>query len=265
MPTKTRSGHFLVMEFVDGQDLASLVAEAGAARRCRGGRLHPAGGARAGVRPRSGDHPSRHQARQPAARRPRRRQGDRPGPGTLQQPRADCGDRHAAASPRRAGYWAPWTTCRPSRPSTATSIDHRADIYSLGATLYFLLLGRPPYQGQTLMATLLKHRRGPDPFAGGGPQGRAGRARRGLSPHDGEGTRRSLPDDEPKSCVRWKPCAAVRSAIAPPAPPRRCGPPGPGRSLPSTQRRPSNDGHERDGNRTRRSSSSHRPPPRALP
>ncbi len=40
----------------------------------------------------------------------------------------------------------------------STSIDHRADIYSLGATLHFLLLGRPPYEGATLMATLLKHR-----------------------------------------------------------------------------------------------------------
>src|SRR5262249_43978553 len=30
--------------------------------------------------------------------------------------------------------------------------------YSLGCTLHFLLLGRPPYQGPTMMATLLMHR-----------------------------------------------------------------------------------------------------------
>jgi serine/threonine protein kinase/CheY-like chemotaxis protein len=42
-------------------------------------------------------------------------------------------------------------------------IDHRADIYSLGGTLHYLLFGQPPYQGQTLMATLLKHREAPIP------------------------------------------------------------------------------------------------------
>jgi CheY-like chemotaxis protein/tRNA A-37 threonylcarbamoyl transferase component Bud32 len=42
-------------------------------------------------------------------------------------------------------------------------IDHRADIYSLGCTLHFLLSGRPPYQAPTLMAVLLKHREAPIP------------------------------------------------------------------------------------------------------
>jgi two-component system chemotaxis response regulator CheY len=43
------------------------------------------------------------------------------------------------------------------------NIDHRADIYSLGCTLHFLLIGRPPYQGPTLMAVLLQHRDAPVP------------------------------------------------------------------------------------------------------
>jgi eukaryotic-like serine/threonine-protein kinase len=46
----------------------------------------------------------------------------------------------------------------PEQAMNATEIDHRADIYSLGATLHFLLHKRPPYQGDSLMATLLKHK-----------------------------------------------------------------------------------------------------------
>ncbi|MGH7169600.1 MAG: serine/threonine-protein kinase, partial [Gemmataceae bacterium] len=46
----------------------------------------------------------------------------------------------------------------PEQAMGLTNIDHRADIYSLGCTLYFLLNARPPYQGPSLMAVLLKHR-----------------------------------------------------------------------------------------------------------
>jgi two-component system chemotaxis response regulator CheY len=46
----------------------------------------------------------------------------------------------------------------PEQALGLTTIDHRADIYSLGCTLYFLLTSRPPYQGATMMAILLQHR-----------------------------------------------------------------------------------------------------------
>lgn len=48
----------------------------------------------------------------------------------------------------------------PEQAVDSTTIDHRADIYSLGATLYYLLSGQPPYTGKTIMAILLKHREG---------------------------------------------------------------------------------------------------------
>jgi serine/threonine-protein kinase len=51
----------------------------------------------------------------------------------------------------------------PEQAVDSSCLDHRSDIYSLGATLYFLLAGRPPYQGTTMMGTLLKHRDEPIP------------------------------------------------------------------------------------------------------
>ena len=51
----------------------------------------------------------------------------------------------------------------PEQALGATNIDHRADIYSLGCTLYYLATGRPPFEGSSLMAILLKHREAPPP------------------------------------------------------------------------------------------------------
>jgi len=51
----------------------------------------------------------------------------------------------------------------PEQAIDSTTIDHRADIYSLGCTLFYLLTGRAPYQGATIVAILLKHRDAPIP------------------------------------------------------------------------------------------------------
>jgi serine/threonine protein kinase len=51
----------------------------------------------------------------------------------------------------------------PEQADDARRADHRADIYSLGCTLYFLLAGRPPFPGDTLLKRLMAHQERPAP------------------------------------------------------------------------------------------------------
>ncbi len=53
----------------------------------------------------------------------------------------------------------------PEQARAATTADARSDIYSLGCTLFFLLTGRPPYKGDSLVATIVAHVAEPIPSA----------------------------------------------------------------------------------------------------
>ncbi len=43
------------------------------------------------------------------------------------------------------------------------TVDHRSDIYSLGVTLYEMVSGRPPYEGDSAVTTMMKHLTDPVP------------------------------------------------------------------------------------------------------
>jgi serine/threonine protein kinase len=49
----------------------------------------------------------------------------------------------------------------PEQSENAAGVDHRADIYSLGCTLYVLLTGRPPFEGATALEVMSKHKSEP--------------------------------------------------------------------------------------------------------
>lgn len=72
----------------------------------------------------------------------------------------DVDDKAAAESEAGKAYGTPYYIS-PEQIRGEIDIDFRADIYSLGATLYHLLTGRPPFEGETPSAVMHKHLKDP--------------------------------------------------------------------------------------------------------
>ena len=155
---------FLVMELVDGKDLARVVREKGPAARQPGGRMHHPGSP--GLKE-AHDHGIVHRDIKPA-----NLLLDRSGIVKLLDLglarvsqgqdllTSESSELNLAVSGSFVGtvdYMSPEQAYDPRLA------DYRSDIYSLGCTLHYLLTGKPPYGGETFMERLLAHRERPVP------------------------------------------------------------------------------------------------------
>ena len=49
----------------------------------------------------------------------------------------------------------------PEQATGGRELDERSDIYSLGAVAYYLLTGRPPFEGESGLTVMIAHARDP--------------------------------------------------------------------------------------------------------
>ncbi len=72
----------------------------------------------------------------------------------------DVDDKRAAETEAGKAYGTPYYIS-PEQIRGEVSIDFRADLYSLGATFYHMVTGRPPFDGETPTAVMHKHLKQP--------------------------------------------------------------------------------------------------------
>src|SRR4029079_18569701 len=153
---EAEAGHFLVMEFVNGRDLAVCVEREGPfsaphAVNCilqaaRGlAYAHTQGIIHRDIKPHNLLRDENNVVKVTDLGLARMNYGDE-GPAT------------GAEVTMAGGVIGTADYMPPEQAVDSTTIDHRADIYSLGCTLYYLLTGQVPYTGPTIMAVILKHR-----------------------------------------------------------------------------------------------------------
>ena len=151
--------HFLVMEYVDGKDLAQLVAERGAlavdeavdyvVQAARGLEYaHSEGIVHRDIKPGNLLVDKRGNVK------------------ILDMGLARVFEGEETDADRLTSTGQVMGTCDYMAPEQAEDThraDRRADVYSLGCTLYRLLTGRKPYDGESLIQILLSHRDAPIP------------------------------------------------------------------------------------------------------
>ncbi len=169
---ESEAGHFLVMEFVNGRDLDSVVQEFGP--------LPPATAADAVLQAARALEYAHTQGIIHRDVKPANLLRD--GGGVVKV--ADLGlarfsqamtTESNSGLTQAGGIVGTVDYMPPEQAFDSASIDHRADVYSLGCTLYFLVAGRPPYSAESLIAILMRHRDAPVPsLADGRPHVPAG-------------------------------------------------------------------------------------------
>jgi len=154
--------HYLVMEFVEGQDLASLVKEHGAlsveqaveciVQAAKGLEYaHSLGVIHRDVKP--GNLLLDREGTVKILDMGLARLGSLPDEEVHAADHLTTGGQVLGTTPFMA----------PEQAEDAHAADHRADVYSLGCTLYSLLTAEPPFSGGTTIQILLAHQQAPVP------------------------------------------------------------------------------------------------------
>jgi len=160
------SGHFLVMEFVDGRDLASTIEKFGP--------MHANDAVDCIVQAARGLAYAHSLNVIHRDIKPANLLRDKSGVVKV----TDLGLARLAASTEsqpntgitQAGFVLGTPDYMPPEQAVdSTDLDQRADIYSLGATLYQLMTGNVMYPGASVMAVLMKHREAEIPTLTGAP------------------------------------------------------------------------------------------------